>query len=131
MADIQKEIMAILNATGSSVDTALTETLKISAKNTVKDLKATSPKRSGKYAAGWTSKADGKNSYVVYNKTYRLTHLLEKGHATRLGTGKGRYTYGYKARVKAMPHISPAEQKMIDNVDRILEEQIGLQMKDI
>lgn len=130
--DIQKEVMSILNAAGSATETALAETLKISGKNTVRDLNSTSPKRSGKYAKGWTYKVINKGEVIVYNKSsYRLTHLLEKGHATMLGRGKGRYTYGYKARTKAQPHIAPAEQRMKERIEGILEDQIDLQMRKI
>ena len=130
--DIQKEVMSILNAAGSATETALTETLKISGKNTVRDLNQTSPKRSGKYAKGWTYKAVSKTEVVVFNKTsYRLTHLLEKGHATMLGRGKGRYTYGYIGRTKAQPHIAPAERRMAENIDKVLGDQIDLQMRKI
>lgn len=53
----------------------------------------------GKYASGWKVKKVGK-SYVVHNaKAYQLTHLLEKGHATRDG-----------GRTQPQPHIKPVEE---------------------
>lgn len=71
-------------------------------------LRTTSPKDRGDYAKSWTiSKVKGRPGepmkYIVHNKEhYRLTHLLEHGHAKRGG-----------GRTKAIKHIEPAEQKAI------------------
>lgn len=73
----------------------------------VRELKNTSPVLTGSYAKGWRKK----NTYedrrskrnTVYNKTdYQLTHLLEKGHASRNG-----------GRVAAKVHIQPVEEKVV------------------
>lgn len=71
----------------------------------VRELKNTSPVQTGSYAAGWKKKTtyESKSSKrnTVYNKTdYQLTHLLEKGHASRNG-----------GRVAAKVHIQPVEEK--------------------
>lgn len=77
------------------------------AKDTVNELKSSSPHKSGKYSEGW-ARQEGKTatrskSAVVWNKKrYRLTHLLEHGHAKVNG-----------GRVAARPHIGAAEQKAI------------------
>lgn len=78
------------------------------AKDGVKRLKMTSPKRKGKgggdYAKGWRAKKVG-NTWTVHNATdYQLTHLLEKGHALRQG-----------GRSPAIVHIKPVEQDMIND----------------
>ena len=78
---------------------------------TVKDLKSSSPKKSGKYAGGWGKKegqtATRSKSSVVWNeKHYRLTHLLEFGHAKVNG-----------GRVAAKPHIAAVEQKAIKSFE--------------
>lgn len=81
------------------------------AKETVNELKSSSPKKSGKYAGGW-SKDEAKTatrskSAVVWNKKhYQLTHLLEFGHAKVNG-----------GRVSARPHIGAAEQKAIKSFE--------------
>lgn len=77
------------------------------AKETVEELNETSPSQSGDYAKSWAHKKDpnirGKwrMSRVVYSKgeEYRLTHLLEFGHAKVNG-----------GRVSARPHIRQAEE---------------------
>lgn len=129
--DFTQELWQILNETGSAVDTALTKTLEQSAKDTVKELKHISPSRAGlpkRYATGWTWTKRGHGEFIVYNKTnYRLTHLLEKGHRTRYKTGR----YGTKQMTKANPHIAIAESNMKKNIGKLLEEEIGLQMRKI
>lgn len=83
--------------------------------NTVKkETQANAPVKSGRYKKSWTVKRQKETSttleMVVHSRNrYQLTHLLEKGHAKRGG-----------GRVKAMPHIGPAEEKGI----RTLEDSI-------
>ena len=89
------------------------------AKEAVKELKQTSPKKSGDYAKSWRRKTDKKSgqpdtqTIYVASPHYRLTHLLEKGHA-KVGGG----------RVQAIPHIGPAEDKVIDTFTREVKEAI-------
>ena len=50
-----------------------------------RELHQTSPRRTGRYAAGWgartTEDSDEHVTCCVYNRTdWQLTHLLEKGH---------------------------------------------------
>jgi vacuolar-type H+-ATPase subunit E/Vma4 len=86
-------------------------------KEAVKKLKATSPKKTGKYAKSWAKKTD-KNigqpaAHTVYNKEGWLTHLLEHGHAKKGG-----------GRVEAIPHIRPAEEDVISEFVKEVEEAI-------
>jgi hypothetical protein len=103
MIDISKEITKALTEYTQEVTEGLEKAKKDIAKDTVKELKNTSPEDTGSYAKGWARKKVG-SAEVVHNRTdYQLTHLLEKGHAKRGG-----------GRVAAHPHIRPAEQRAID-----------------
>ena len=71
-----------------------------------KKLRSVSPKRTGKYASGWTAKKQpgglhGVSSVVYNNKAPGLAHLLEYGHANKGG-----------GRTPAHPHIKSVEQEM-------------------
>ncbi|WP_337970289.1 HK97 gp10 family phage protein [Virgibacillus salexigens] len=113
MIDISKEITDAVRTYTNDVKEGLQEAQKDVSKETVKDLKGTSPKDTGDYAKGWRAKKT-KRGYVVHNATdYQLTHLLEKGHAKRGG-----------GRVAAIPHIAPAEQRAIDDYENRVEKVI-------
>lgn len=83
----------------------------------VKDTKATAPKRRGKYKRSISSKKAWENSlgieYVWYVKgsEYRLSHLLENGHATRNG-----------GRTKAFHFIKNATDPIIANYIKAVED---------
>ena len=88
-------------------------------KEAVKRLKQTSPKRYGNYAKSWAMKTEPEvgqpHKRIVHVKAphYRLTHLLEYGHA-KVGGG----------RVEGRPHIGPAEEEVIREFTREVEEAI-------
>ena len=112
MINLEKEIEKALKQYGEEVKGKLKEQAKKVSDDTVKDLKNTSPKKSGKYAKSWGSiqneKSVGSVGYTVANKKhYRLTHLLEYGHLTRNGK-----------RTKSLPHIEEAEQKAISDFEK-------------
>lgn len=108
-AQMAGEIQTILRNYGTALDLAVDEAAQVVGKEAVKELRATSPKGfRGKYAKGWTLKREKKGTYIVYNKEYRLTHLLEHGHVTRKTTGK----YGNKTQTRALEHIAPVTEKV-------------------
>ena len=114
-----KELLKVLqDYTEDVIDGINSRTGNIS-KEAVKTLKRTSPKLQGDYAKSWSVKAqkfyNAPTRYTIFNKKhYRLTHLLEYGHAKAGGTG----------RTKAQPHIKEVEDKVIADYIEAAEEVI-------
>lgn len=79
------------------------------------------------YPKGWTVKnvkRKGKQVAEVHNKTnYQLTHLLEKGHAVKNGTG--RIGPGKKTKVDPIVHIAPVDTAAVNELERRIKEAIG------
>ena len=81
-------------------------------KNVKADIAANAPKRTGAYSKSWTVKTQKETAnsleVVVHSKNrYQLAHLLEHGHAKRGG-----------GRVAGKPHIAPAEEKAIKELEQ-------------
>ena len=98
------------------------ETLKTAVDNAgtlaKKEIKATAPVKTGQYAKSWKAKKTKETAtnyqVTVYSPSrYRLTHLLEHGHAKRNG-----------GRVRAFPHIAPAEEKAEEHLLSELERRL-------
>lgn len=107
-SQIARELQLYTNDVQEKIDVAAEDL----ANKAVEELKQTSPKRKkngGKYAKSWTKTKKG-NNWIVHNKKhYRLTHLLEKGHAKVNG-----------GRVPAKVHIAPVENQVVDEfLDRV------------
>lgn len=110
IGNVVNEIVNELRRYTTIVAEEVEEAKDIVSKDLVKNLKETSPKQTGAYARSWTRTKQG-NKYIIHVKSphYRLTHLLEKGHA-KVGGG----------RVAAKVHIRPAEVQAInDYLERI------------
>jgi len=79
---------------------------------TVKDeINSSAPVRTGRYAKSWSTKVTAESSVslevTVYSPSrYMIAHLLENGHAKRGG-----------GRVRAIPHIKPAEELGIEQLE--------------
>jgi hypothetical protein len=68
----------------------------------------------GKYRKGWRAKKVG-TTWVVHNATdYRLTHLLENGHALAGG-----------GRSKSFPHIRAVETEMMAEFESEIREVLS------
>ena len=116
---VYEQMSQILEEYGEEVrDVARKNEIK-SARASAKDLRNTSPKKSGDYASGWTAKQLDADTAVAYNrKMPGLTHLLENGHVIR--NKKGDF-----GRAPAHPHIAPVEAKegeqFVENIKRDLQ----------
>ena len=102
---------------GSEVREIVESSAKDAAEIAKNQLKSTSPRGSGSrrhYANGWAIKSEiyeDQVSFTVYNRSKPgLTHLLENGHAKRGG-----------GRVRAIPHIAPAEEMGIKELEERIE----------
>ncbi len=103
--DMSAVIMEELGKYHDITTKAMKEAVVNAGQTVMDEIKATAPVKTGAYAKSWKAKRtkDTPDTMVVtvYSPTrYRLTHLLEYGHAKRGG-----------GRVRAIPHIAPAEEK--------------------
>ena len=119
---IAVQVARILDEYDEQVQLVTNSAITHIARETVKRLKNTSPKKSGSYARGWSVKSLNKHgnivNMVVHNRTdYQLTHLLENGHVIRNKKG----TYG---RAPGHPHIGPAEQWAIAELPAEIERRL-------
>lgn len=117
---LAREIMRQMEEYTEEVrETTLDVAMNVSEK-AVKKLKANSPKskNGGAYAKNWT-RATERDGVTVYNRnpTYRLTHLLEKGHQLRRGGRK-------IGEAQAHPHIEEVEQECIKEYVEELERRL-------
>ena len=109
--DFREVVQQYLEEQRYEVIEAMSESIDEVAKESVKKLKAASPRgKTQKYYKGWTYKIEkGRLSHgsVVYGKTgtYQLAHLLEYGHAKKGG-----------GRTNEYEHIKPVEEWAIDEV---------------
>ncbi|MBR5312956.1 MAG: hypothetical protein IKU40_08760 [Clostridia bacterium] len=112
--EIEKSLNDFVGVTEEACEKGVIET----SEDAVKALRAANPAGSGEYSKwskaynkGWTFRKEKKKgakgilSTVWNEKHYRLTHLLEKGHAKVNG-----------GRTRAFPHIAPVEKQCEDEL---------------
>lgn len=106
--DIGAAIMKELETYSNDLAERINVSSKKCANKLKREIQENSPEKTGDYKKGWrvrqVYKSHTLSQYVVHNATdYQLTHLLEFGHAVKGGT----------ERVKPIPHIAPAEEKVV------------------
>jgi len=124
--DLAKEIAQSLKDFEGVTDEACAAGVMYTAEEAVKKLRVAHPSGSGEYGSwdkynrDWgifqtkTDKRYHIKATVHNKKHYRLTHLLEKGHALVAG-----------GRTRAFPHILPvaddAEKELLENIKKRIE----------
>lgn len=117
--NLADEIMKGLTEYVDLAEADMKKAVKKTATAVKKDIATNAPKRTGKYAASWTTKKTKENSHsiemTVHSKDrYQLAHLLEKGHAKRGG-----------GRVAGRPHIAPAEESGVKMLEKLITEALS------
>lgn len=123
VSDLANEINSIMDDFVGATEEVIDEAIKKTSKDALKRLQSANPPGSGEYGSwneynkSWKvmqTKSDKRyhRKATIHNeKHYRLTHLLEKGHALVNG-----------GRTRAFPHIlkveEQAEKELIENIKR-------------
>lgn len=118
--DLTEAVMTELRAYSEEVTEQLKEDINQTAEECVNDIKNNAPRLSGDYKKSWKVKKAYESAndirVVIHSaKEYRLTHLLEHGHAKRGG-----------GRVEGKPHIKPAEER----AEKRLLKKVKITMSD-
>lgn len=117
--DFESTINSILAEYKDVINADVATATKQVAREAVRNVQAKAPARTGAYKSSISSRVEEKGGNyaksVVYAKDphYRLTHLLEFGHAKVNG-----------GRTKAFPHWAEAEQTAINDFEKKLREAI-------
>ena len=111
-------VMETLNEYKNLAATEVKKSVKNAGKTVKEEINSSAPVRTGKYSKSWTTKVTAESSsgieVTVYSPSrYMLAHLLENGHAKRGG-----------GRVRAIPHIKPAEEHGIEQLEKDLEKSL-------
>lgn len=115
--NVSQQMKEILTNYTDDVKEVVTEVLTDVGKEAASELKSAGSFKGRKYRSGWDTTVETHRTFdsvVVHNKKkYRLTHLLEFGHAKRNG-----------GRTRAFPHIAPVNEKATQRAEREIIKKI-------
>lgn len=121
LSNMAREMQRILDGYTSTITADTMKVVEEVGKETVEELKRTSPsgnRKKNKYKKSWKLKKE-KGHVIVHNTQYQLTHLLEKGHLRRNGR------FGTKPPLtRPYPHIKPAEMEAVRKLQAGIESVI-------
>lgn len=117
--DISEQLVKAMSQYSDEVKAEIQAGMKSVADTALSKVKASSPRRTGKYRRGWRKTVDTSGdsvSITVYQKKpqHRLTHLLEEGHKKRGGRGF----------VAAQPHIREIEEWAAEEAMKKIEKAV-------
>ena len=121
-ADIEKQLTEILEEYADNLTTLKDAACEACAKESVQQLKGSSPvgtgPKAGRYARGWRAK-ETEDGWVVHNATdYQLTHLLNNGHDIYIN---GNYVGYYEGD----NHIGKVEEAMIEKFEETITRKLS------
>lgn len=132
LADVLKEAVQTYT---EDIRAKLDEELERIGKEAVKEIRALSPKLTGKYRRGWTytvKRERGTIKVIIHNKLYQLVHLIELGHLSKNGTGRiTSIPRSYKntgnvlrngEMVPPIVHVATVQQNVNERVEKLLKE---------
>ena len=113
--DLSVAIVKTLNEYSEATAEKIKIAVKEAGKTVKKEIESTAPEDTGAYRKSWRVKTVSETSnsieVIVHSKNkYQLSHLLEHGHAKRNG-----------GKVPGTPHIAPAEEKGIEQLEKDIE----------
>ena len=116
--DLAREVMKGLDEYADVTTEQVKKAVRKAGNTVRREIQENAPKNTGDYAKSWAVKKVRESSHtlevVVHSKNrYQLTHLLEFGHCLRNG-----------GRTRAMPHIAPAEEEGIEQLEKMIERDI-------
>ena len=114
VGNLAAEVMKQLDDYAKVTTEGMKKVVNDAGKTVRKEIEAGAPARTGAYAKSWKVKKTDENStkleVTVHSSKPGLPHLLEHGHAKRNG-----------GRTAAQPHIAPAEELGIEQLERDIE----------